>query len=338
MRPAPAGCGLTAVSETAVASICPILAPSPGRLLTANPKMYLANPLSPRPDHRLGRSDRRAPHRSACLIVWHRIRADFLMPSRLDAFRRTLEVARRLGYESLGIRGFWERADGPAEGSRRLLVIRHDIDTDPGTASAMWRIERDLGMTGSWFFRLSTRDLPLMQAISESGGEVGYHYEEVATIAKERQIRTHEEALQALPAARERFRANLAELRAATGLPLRVAASHGDFVNWRLGVPNSMLLADHAFRAEVGVDLEGYDDELLEGMPFRSSDTAPPRCWRDEDPVVALTRGEPVVYVLFHPRHWRAAPLTNARDDARRLWEGARFALPRLRVSSGQDG
>ncbi len=188
-----------------------------------------------------------SPHRSPCLIVWHRIRADFLMPSRLGAFRRTLEVARHLGYETLGIGPFSERRDEPADGSQRLLVLRHDVDTDPRTASAMWRIESDLGMTGSWFFRLATRDLPLMRAIAGFGGEVGYHYEEVATIAKERNLRTREEALRALPAARDRFRTNLTGLRAATGLPMRVAASHGDFVNRRLGVANSMLLADHRF-------------------------------------------------------------------------------------------
>jgi hypothetical protein len=237
----------------------------------------------------------------------------------------------------VGIGQVQRLAQGPADSSRRLFVIRHDIDTDPETASEMWQIEHEMGITGSWFFRLSTIDIPLMQAIAAAGGEVGYHYEEVASIAKERHLRSRDEVLRTLPAARERFRANLTKLRVATGLPLRLAASHGDFVNRRVGVPNSMLLADHAFRTDVGIDLEGYDDELLALMPVRSSDTAPPRCWRDEDPTAALQRGEPVVYVLLHPRHWRAAPLVNARDDLRRLWEGAQFALPRRHAVSSAD-
>jgi hypothetical protein len=195
----------------------------------------------------------------------------------------------------------------------------------------MWQIERDLGIAGSWFFRLSTLDAALMAGIASVGDEVGYHYEELATIAKERRLRTREEALAALPEARDRFRANLEGLRAATGLPLRIAASHGDFVNRRLGVPNWTLLADRSFRVEVGIDLEGYDDDLLARMPLRSTDTAPPRRWREEDPLVAIERGEPVVYVLMHPRHWRVARLENARDDIRRVWEGATYLRPSLR-------
>jgi hypothetical protein len=268
------------------------------------------------------------------MIIWHRIHADFLMPSRLDEYARLLRRVIGAGYEVMGIERFWRSAlTAPGTTVRRRFVLRHDVDTDPGTAAAMWRIEHSLGIDGSWFFRLSTRDIALMTAIAAAGGEVGYHYEELATIAKERRVRTREEALAALPEARNRLRANLEGLRAVTGLPMRVAASHGDFVNRRLGVPNWMLLADRSFRDQVGIDLEGYDDHLLARMPHRSTDAAPPTLWREEDPMLAIDRGEPVVYVLVHPRHWRAAPLTNARDDVQRLWQGASFARPRLRIA-----
>ncbi len=232
----------------------------------------------------------------------------------------------------LGIERFWRSAlTAPGTTYGRRFVLRHDVDTDPRTAEAMWRIERDLGITGSWFFRLTTRDDPLMASIASAGGEVGYHYEELATIAKERHLRTREAALAALPEARDRFRANLTKMRSATGLPLQVAASHGDFVNRRLGVTNSLLLEDQSFRDEVGISLEGYDEDLLARMPFRSTDTAPPKRWREDDPLDAIKRGEPVVYVLVHPRHWRVARVENARDDVRRIWEGATYVLPRVR-------
>jgi hypothetical protein len=99
-----------------------------------------------------------------------------------------------------------------------------------------------------------------------------------------------------------------------------VAASHGDFVNRRLEVPNSTILDDQPFRQEVGIALEGYDDDLISRMPVRSTDSAPPQRWRCTDPVAAIARGEPVIHTLAHPRHWRAARAVNARDDIRRLW------------------
>ena len=269
------------------------------------------------------------------MIVWNRIRADFLMASRLGEYAGFLESVLAAGYRVVGIEQFWRLASGPSGlGDIMYLVLRHDIDTDPRTAGEMWRIERDLGIRSSHFFRLSTSDASLMCAIAQEGNEVGYHYEELATIAKHRHLRTRDEALGALPEARDQFRANLARLREVTGLPLRVAASHGDFTNRRLGVPNWMILADRQYRLEVGIDLEAYDDDLLGRMSRRSADSAPPRCWVPESPLEAVGRSEPVVYALVHPRHWRASPLTNGRDDLRRLWEGVTFSLPRLRRTS----
>jgi len=269
------------------------------------------------------------------MMVWRRVRADFLMRPRLGEYRRLLESALEASYRVVGIEQFWRREPGqpgsPGPGGQpvgRLLVLRHDVDTDPVTAGEMWRIERELGAAGSYFFRLSTIDWGLMSAIAAGGGEVGYHYEELATVAKRRRPRGRTAALGLLPEAREEFRGNLERLRSRSGLPLRVAASHGDFVNRRLGVANWAILADRAFRTAVGVDLEAYDDDLLARMPLRSADTSPPRCWIPIDPAPALARGEPVVYILVHPRHWRVARLANARDDLGRFVEEVAFRRP----------
>ncbi len=69
-------------------------------------------------------------------------------------------------------------------------MLRHDVDTDPGTAAAMWDIERELGVESSYFFRLSTLAPALMADIAAGGSEASYHYEEVATVAKRRRLRT----------------------------------------------------------------------------------------------------------------------------------------------------
>ncbi len=261
--------------------------------------------------------------------VRDRLYGDFLMPSRLDAYRRLLEQALAAGYRVSSVGGFWQRLrQDTGEPIGRSLLLRHDVDTDRETAAAMWRIDRALGVQSSWFFRLSTLDPALMDDIAAAGSEASYHYEELATVAKHRRLRSREDGLRHLPEARDRFAANIARLRDRTGLPMRVVASHGDFVNRRLGLPNWLILSEATFRQSVGVDLETYDEALLRHLPSRHADEPHPRYWAPTDPVGAIAAGEPTVSILVHPRQWRVSRLVNARDDLQRVVEGVRFSLP----------
>ncbi len=267
--------------------------------------------------------------------VRNRLYSDFMMGSRLDEYRLLLESALEAGYRILSVADAWrmigEEGTGPV---RRTLVLRLDVDTDPKTAAAMWTVADGLGIHGSYFFRLSTLDPAVMSAMSAGGSEVSYHYEELATVAKHRRLRSASEALAALPEARELFAANLVRLRERTGLPMRIVAAHGDFVNRRLGVSNSRILDEPTFRHELGIDLETYDEAFLRHVTSAHIDVPAPRFWDPMDPEAAMRAGEPLLAVLVHPRHWRADPLVNARDDARRIVEGVQHRLPRLRQRS----
>jgi hypothetical protein len=254
-----------------------------------------------------------------------RIYADFLMPSRLGEYRRLLETALAGGYRVVSIEGFWRSIVGGSPEDGRWLVLRHDVDTDPGTAAAMWEIDRDLGVESSYYFRLSTQDQRVMRSIADGGGEASYHYEELADLVKRRGVRDPDRVLDLIPEAQAAFAANLARLRDETGLPMRVVASHGDFANRNVGIPNWRILEDRVFRREVGVDLEVYDDEFVRHVISYHSDTHYPRYWRTESPDPALQRGDGLVYLLVHPRHWRVDRLGNAGDDVRRLYEGIRL-------------
>lgn len=262
--------------------------------------------------------------------VRDRVIADFLMPSRLDAYEGLLRHALDHGYAIVPIEHYWDAIDHGAVGAgQRYLLLRHDIDTDPGTAGMMWQIEHDLGVRGSFYFRLSTLDIGLMQAIASQGGEASYHYEELATVAKARHPRTTAAAEALLPEARELFASNLARLRAMTGLAMSVVASHGDFLNRRLDVKNTTILADPAFRASVGITLETYDEAFLETVTSYHRDLLYPGQWMHGDPVAAIERGEPVVYLLIHPRSWRADRMGNLRDDIARIREDLVYRIPR---------
>lgn len=261
--------------------------------------------------------------------IWERVYGDFLMPSRLGEYRALLEAALTVGYAIVSVEGFWGviRA-GAIDPTQRYLVLRHDIDTGPQTAGAMWRIERSLGIESSYYFRLSTLDRALMADIAAAGGEASYHFEELATVAKQRHLRTRAGILAHMPEAQNLFRRNLARLRALTGLPMRVVAAHGDFVNRKLGLRSESILVDPAFRAEVGIDLETYDESFMDHVTSRHADEIHPRYWKTQDPLRAIERGEAVIYLLIHPRGWQTERGFSARENVTRVWESALYALP----------
>lgn len=259
--------------------------------------------------------------------VRDRVVADFFMPSRLAAYEDLLRRAIEHDYTVVPIEQYWEIAQGDLEPERRYLLLRHDIDTDPGTARSMWEIEDRLGVRGSFFFRLSTLDVGLMQAIDAHGGEASYHYEELATVAKDRHPRTTEAAQALIPEARELFAVNLTRLREVTGLPMSVVASHGDFLNRRLEVKNTEILADPVFRARMGVRLETYDEAFLDTVTSYHRDLLYPGQWMHGDPYAAIDRGERVVYLLIHPRSWRVDRMGNLRDDVARVREDLAYRI-----------
>ncbi len=255
-----------------------------------------------------------------------RVYRDYLEPERLDELRRLLGRAVEQRYETMTLSAFAERVAAGALAPRaRVLLLRHDVDSDVPRARRMWEIERQLGIAGTYFFRRSTWDVPFMRELAAAGCEVGYHYEELATLIKEHGAATAGAARELIVPARERLRGALAELRADSGLPLDVLASHGDFANRAVDVGNVELLDDPVFRTQIGARLEGYDIE--EHVDVRCSDGGGPERWSPVDPAPALARGARVVELLLHPRAWGAAPATNARMDLERLFDGARYRL-----------
>ena len=264
--------------------------------------------------------------------VRDRLYGDFLMGSRLDEYQLFLESALGAGYRITSVGEAWRMIGAEETGpGRRNVVLRLDVDTDPKTAEAMWTVADELGIRGSYFFRLSTLDPAVMSAMSAGGSEVSYHFEELSTVAKRRRLRSASEALAALPEARDLFASNLLRLRQTTGLPMRVVAAHGDFVNRRLGVSNARILDEPTLRHELGIELETYDEAFMRHVTSAHTDVPHPHYWDPIDPESAMRAGEHLLSILVHPRHWRADPLINARDNALRIAQGVQHRLPHLR-------
>ncbi len=257
----------------------------------------------------------------------NRLHNDYLRGDRRTDYRSLLALAVDRGYTVMPVGAFRDlrRSGSFTAENHRIIVMRHDIDTAPRVAPVFAAEEERIGGCGSYFFRLQTVHVPIMRALAAAGHEGGYHYEELATGAKERGVNGKERVNEILDEARERFVQNLTRLRERTGLPLRVAASHGDFANRALGTSNTLLLADRSLRERAGIDLEAYDPEVERGLAFRTIDMTYPLDWRTGDPAEAIRAGLGPMLVLTHPRQWGRQWYWNAREDLKRTAEGVLF-------------
>jgi hypothetical protein len=252
--------------------------------------------------------------------IGYRAYQNFLMPSRLGEYAQLLEGLIRHGYTFLTVAGL---ATGAKTGHLPALtcVIRMDVDTDLPTARKMFSIEKALGVKTTYYFRLRPFDAGFARSVAAHGSEVGFHYEELASVAKRLGLRNKAEVDAQLPAIREEFVANLAWFAQQVGFWPKTIASHGDFANRMLGLPNYYVI-DKTLLERFGIIAEAYDEWVNAPIQARFSDREPPAWWDPGPPDEAVRRLVPCVYILVHPRQWRANRATNARLEIERAIDG----------------
>jgi hypothetical protein len=241
--------------------------------------------------------------------ILNRIYSDYLMPSRLDLYQDLLLRAKAAGYIQQSVREFFRT---PGDDARKVLVHRHDIDSDVRTARKMFALEARHGVTASYYFRLSTLDIGFMREIEAYGSEASYHYEEVADFAKRSHIRSADEVRRHFPAIREQFRRNYESIQDRLAARLATVASHGDFANRRLRIINHEILRDRALRERCGIECESYDEALLSRFDLYISDKPYPRYYHPVSPFDALGKYRRICF-LTHPNQWE----TNWRESTR---------------------
>ena len=250
----------------------------------------------------------------------NRFYSDYLMPSRLCTYESLLVHAKETGYRQLSVRDFYrEMSEGDAA-SGKVLVHRHDIDSDVRTARKMFALETRHGVRASYYFRLSTLDYGFMREIEAAGSEASYHYEEVATFAKQHRLRRGDEVRACFPEIRALFEHNFGRIRTTLGMPMETVASHGDFANRRLKVINHELLRDPDLRRRCGIRCESYDNELLRHFDIYISDRPYPVFFHPTSPFEAMGRHARIC-LLTHPIQWETNWVENTRCNMVRLAE-----------------
>ena len=194
--------------------------------------------------------------------LYDRVYSDYFSNERFEEYDFILSRFCNTGYQLLSVIGYYDAIQSNKL-TNKVLILRHDIDSDVQRAIRFVEIEQKYNVVGSYYFRLSTLDFSLMQKIETYGGEASYHYEEIASFAKCYHVYSQHKIIDNLDNIRNNFIENYNYIKQSTGLPMRSVASHGDFVNRKLGLRNTMIMSDDV-RRSCGIDVEAYDSILKE--------------------------------------------------------------------------
>jgi hypothetical protein len=66
----------------------------------------------------------------------------------------------------------------------KSIILRHDVDARKMSSLNCARLEKELGITGSYYFRMMPKSFQtnVIKEISDLGHEIGYHYEELCNV------------------------------------------------------------------------------------------------------------------------------------------------------------
>ncbi len=169
------------------------------------------------------------------------------------------------GYSFTTVRDY---ASGKISSCEKVVVLRHDVDKKPEKALKCARSEAELGIRGTYYFRVAGGgfDSDIIRAVSGLGHEAGYHYEDMSrvTIRSKRPAWKHNPAT---PQIREElamtsFSHNIGELRKIVHVD--TACMHGS----PLSRHDSRDIWKYHDYLEYGIICEPYFDIVLDEMLY----------------------------------------------------------------------
>jgi len=259
-----------------------------------------------------------------------------------------LRAARSAGFELMSLADFNARSTLDSAPPARWLALRHDVDIcDPVGNEAFRAIEMEAGARSTFYFRWSTVGAheDLIRRLLRDEFEVGYHFEEAATVAKRHALTSRP----AVEARREEIadltRRNCATFRERWNPDLASISSHGDWANRRLGFSNNEFISPELL-TDCGLRFEAYGDEILGRVTAYVSDVAtPPQEWTDGYGLIeSLRDGHASICMLTHERRWHVnrrasvtADVDRLRDELAYRWRRRRARLSRRDAAPEAD-
>lgn len=256
--------------------------------------------------------------------ILNRLKSDYFLPDRIKEYDDLIRNALENGYEIVSHSEFYKMVQNNEVGLRKIMMIRHDIDSDPKYCSKWLAVEKRYNVKTSYFFRLCTLKIASMKEVINQGSDCGYHYEELATYAKRKKIRSSEEIKRHISEIREEFVTNLHSIEQQLGSKIKFIASHGDFANRKLGVANHVLI-DRDFLNLNGIEFETYDPIFLDNYSINIMDAGAPNYYNGPVSQMEAIKKYQIIHLLVHPKHWRSNLYWNTYENVKRFIEGLRY-------------
>jgi len=231
----------------------------------------------------------------------------YLRNNRIKEYDLIIKKALEIDYEIISLRDYIENRYNK---DKKLLVLRHDVDHFSNGTKMMFEVEKKYGVRSSFYFRNSTFEPKLMKEIEEYGSEASLHFEPIADFVKANSIRSKEE-LYSFENWEQRclniLKSNLERFRNLLDIPCITIASHGEYENRLVKIPNNYLTENISTYDDLNIKLEAYNKEMIDKVTCYISDV--PIEINDGyrygvTPVEAIKRNEAFIMFLTHPNHW----------------------------------
>jgi len=258
----------------------------------------------------------------------------------LNTYRKLLQTLIAEGYTFQTFEQFLQKAT-----THKTIILRHDVDRLPQNALKMAKLENELGIQASYYFRsVSFVFKPdIIKKITDPGHEIGYHYENLSFTNGD------------VDKAYESFQKNLETFRKI--YPVKTICMHG---SPKSGYDSKDIWEKYDYR-ELGIIGEPYFDIDFDQV-FYLTDTG--RRWdgwkislRDKVPQQERWEKEGLVFhstkdiikaaennklpgkimITTHPQRWTDRPLPWVKEL---VWQGVKngvkYFLVKMRAENGR--
>ena len=235
---------------------------------------------------------------------------EYFRNDRIKQYENIIKEAIENNYEVISLRNYVE---DKYDKTKKLLILRHDVDHFSSATKMMFEVEKQYGVTSSFYFRNSTFEPKLMKEIEVYGSEASLHFEPIADFVKANGIKSKDE-LERFENWQEKclniLKANLERFRNLIDIPCVTIASHGEYENILVKTPNNYLTEDVATYDYLDIKLEAYNKEMIDKVTCYISDVPIEINGGYRygiTPIVAIKNEEQFILFLTHPNHWHYA-------------------------------
>ena len=232
------------------------------------------------------------------------IRKKYTRDFTLDKYKELCYTLQTNGYTPLTVRDFLNgKTANSSNPEERIVILRHDVDRKIMNAIRMAKLEHELGIRSTYYFRYPYTFKPdIIREIQDLGHEIGYHYEVLSKAKGD-----HQKAIALFESELEEFR-NIypVETICMHGSPLspydnRDLWKRYDFHQYRIKGEAYLSIGNIDYFSDTGRNWNGRNNI----SDFLSGDRFIGQTETTGDLIeVIQCKGSRILYLTTHPERW----------------------------------